>query len=199
MSDQDQPALELRLDQRQPLSASWLLRLVRGAGYDVPQTSLSMTPFIIGQQNGFHIKVMSQDSTPWITAESSDPSCQQEIDQLVRCSGELASVVLRFDDDFGGYVWYQCTLAGEKLSLASPMFQSRLQERLHTTTPILGWRRLGRGVLLNFRVDESEGERERSSPSRLCSTRGRSWMPTSPPWARSMDLSPVPWHTRSQK
>jgi hypothetical protein len=41
-------APKLHIDQRQSLSASWLLRLVREAGYDVPQTSLSMMPFVIG-------------------------------------------------------------------------------------------------------------------------------------------------------
>jgi hypothetical protein len=156
---------ELRVDQRQSLSASWLLRLVREAGYEVPQTSLSMTPFTIGRPDGFHITVTPQDSAPWIAAVSSDQRHQAVIDKLVQRSGELTSVALKSDDDFGGYVWYRCTLAGEQLNLASPMFQSRMQERLHTTTPILGWRRLGWGVLLNFRMDESEGEREQPVPA----------------------------------
>ena len=55
---------ELRLDQRQALSASWLLRLAREAGYDVPQTGLSMTPFIIGRPDDFNITVTPQDSFP---------------------------------------------------------------------------------------------------------------------------------------
>ena len=54
--------MELRLDQRQSLSASWLLRLVREAGYEVPQTSLSTAPFIIGRPDGFHITVTPQDN-----------------------------------------------------------------------------------------------------------------------------------------
>jgi hypothetical protein len=165
MSDSDQPALQLRLEQRQALSASWLLRLVREAGYDVPQTSLSMTPFTIGRADGFHITVTPHDSPPWINAVSSDQSQQAEIDKLVQLSGELASGVLKSDEDLGGYVWYTCTLVAEQLNLASPMFQSRMQERLHTTTPISGWRRLGWGVLLNFREDVSEGGNEQPVPA----------------------------------
>jgi hypothetical protein len=40
--------MELRLDELQTMSASRLLCLIREAGCDVPQTSLSMAPFIIG-------------------------------------------------------------------------------------------------------------------------------------------------------
>jgi hypothetical protein len=148
---------ELRIDQRQALSASWPLRLVREAGYDVPQTSLSMTPFIIGRLDDFHITVTPQDSSQWITAVSSDQSRQEEIDELVQRSGELASGTLASVEDFGGHVWYTGTLVGEQPNLADPMFQSRMQERLYTPIRILDWRRLGWGVLLNFREDVPEG------------------------------------------
>ena len=148
---------ELRLEQRQSLSASWLLRLVREAGYDVPQTSLSMTPFIIGRPDDFNITVTPQDSSPWITAVSSDQSRQDEIDELVQRSGELAPGDLASVEDFGGHVWYTCTLVGEQRNLADPMFFSRMQEMLNTQTRILEWRRLGWGVLLNFREDVPEG------------------------------------------
>src|ERR1700758_4278454 len=104
------PMMEPRLDQRQSLSASWLLRLVREAGYDVPQTSLSMTPFIIGRPDDFLITVTPQDSSPWITAVSSDQSRQEEINKLVQRSGELASGALASEEDFGGLVWYTGTL-----------------------------------------------------------------------------------------
>ncbi len=150
-------ALELRLDQRQSLSASWLLRLVREAGYDVPQISLSMTPFIIGRPDDFHITVTPQGSSPWITAVSSDQSRQDEIDELVQRSGELASGDLESDDEFGGHVWYGCRLVGEQFTLADPMFQSRMQERMHLATRISDWRHLGPGVLLNFSEDVPEG------------------------------------------
>jgi hypothetical protein len=157
MSDSDQPVPQLRLDQRQSLSASWLLRLVRDAGYEVPQTSLSMTPFIIGRPDDFHIAVTPQDSAPWISAVSSDQSRQNDIDELVKRSGKAASGDLKSDDDFGGLVWYQCRLVGEQLNFAEPMFQSRWQERMHLATRILDWRRLGWSVLLNFSEDVPEG------------------------------------------
>jgi hypothetical protein len=147
---------ELRLDQRQTLSASWLLRLVREAGFDVPQTSLSTAPFIIGRADDFHITVTPQDSSPWISAVSSDESRQEEIDEFVQRSGELASGRLESLEDFGGHVWYTCTLAGEQPNLADPMFFSRMQEMLYTPVRIVDWRRLGWGVLLNFREHAPE-------------------------------------------
>jgi len=148
---------ELRLDQRQALSASWLLRLAREAGYDVPQTGLSMTPFIIGRPDEFNITVTPRDSFPWITAVSSDQSRHEEIDELVQRSAELASDATTSKNDFGGLVWYTGTLVGEQLNLADAMFQSRMQEQLYTPARILGWVRLGWGVLLNFREDVPEG------------------------------------------
>jgi hypothetical protein len=84
---------------------------------------------------------------------SSDPGCQEKIDELVRRSGELASGDLTSDEDFGGRVWYSCTLVGEKANIAEPMFISRLQEMLNTQTRIMEWRRLGWNVLLNFREE----------------------------------------------
>ncbi|CAM3139547.1 hypothetical protein MYSI104531_20185 [Mycobacterium simiae] len=148
---------ELRLSQRQSLTASWLLRLVREAGYAVPQTSLSTAPFIIGPPDDFNITVAPQDSTPWITAVASDQTRQEEIDKLVERSGELASGDLISNDDFGGVVWYTCTLAGEQPNPADPMFFSRMQEMLNTQVRIMQWLRLGEYILLHFREEIPQG------------------------------------------
>jgi hypothetical protein len=145
------------VDLRQSLAASWLLRLVGEAGYEISQMSLSMDPFIIGRPDDFHITVTPQDSAPWIQAVSSDQSRQDEIEELVKRSGELASRDLKSDEDFGGRIWYHCRLVSEQLNFAEPMFQSRWQERMHLATRILDWRRLGWGVLLNFSEDVPEG------------------------------------------
>lgn len=150
------PVLQLGLEQRQALSASWLRRYLGEAGYDVSQTSLSPEhPFIIGPQDGQHITVTPMNSPPWIAGESSDQECQQEVDELVQRSGEASSRVLVSEDDFGGVVWYTCTLSDEQPNLADPMFFSRVQQLLSTPARIEGWLRLGDGVLLNFREDGS--------------------------------------------
>jgi hypothetical protein len=122
---------ELRLDQRQTLSASWLLRLVREAGFDIPQTSLSTAPFIIGRAADFHIAVTPQDSSPWIRAVSSDESRQEEIDELVQRSGELASGRLESVEDFGGHVWYTCTLRRTAESGKSHVLFTHAGDALH--------------------------------------------------------------------
>ena len=90
-----------------------------------------------------------QDSSPWISAASSDQGRQDEIDERVRCSGERASGTVVSEEDFGGVVWYTGTLVGERLNLAEAMFQSRMQEQLYTPARISGWLRLGPGVAAN--------------------------------------------------
>jgi hypothetical protein len=150
------PVIQLRPQQRQALSASWLRRYLGEAGYDVSQTSLSPEhPFIIGPQDGLHVTVTPLDSPPRIAAESSDQERQGEVDRLVQRSGEASSRVLASEDDFGGVVWYTCTLSDEQPNLADPMFFSRVQQLLYTPARIEGWHRLGDGVLLNFREDGS--------------------------------------------
>jgi hypothetical protein len=157
MSDPDHPIPQLGVDLRQSLAASWLHRLVGEVGIDVSQISLSKNPFIIGRADGFNITVTPQDSTPWIKAVSSDQSRQDEIDRLVKRSGDLASVDLRSEEDFGGVVWYRCQLIGEQLNLAEPMSQSRWRETMHLATRVLDWRRLGPGVLLNGAANDAGG------------------------------------------
>jgi hypothetical protein len=156
VSDSNQPVVQLRLEQRQALSASWLRRLLGEAEYDVSQTSLSPDhPFIIGPQDGLHFTATPLDAPPWIAAEASDQEHQSRVDELVQRCGELSSGDLATDEDFGGVVWYTCTLADEQPNLADPMFFSRVQQLLHTPARIAGWLRLGEGVLLNFREDRS--------------------------------------------
>jgi hypothetical protein len=175
------------------LSASWLLRLVREAGYDVPQTSLSAAPFIIGRPDGFNITVTPQDNSPWIAAVASDQGRQDEIDELVLRSGELASGALAPEAEFGGHVWYTCTLVGEQPNLADPMFSSRVQETLSTQVRIVDeWWRLGPDVLLHFHEDVPEGG---AQDDNFLFPRGRSLMSTSLLRDRSTDRSPVPSRT----
>ena len=161
------PSYNFTLQQRQASSASWLRRYLGEAGYDVSQTSSSPEhPFIIGPQDGLHITVTPLDSPPWIAAESSDQKCQEEVDELVQRSGEASSRVMVCEDDFGGVVWYACTLSDEQPNLADPMFFSRVQQLLHTPARLEGWHRLGNGVLLNFREDGSnlpDGAAERAT------------------------------------
>lgn len=150
------PVVNLRLDQRQALSASWLRRYLGAAAFDVSSTSLSPDhPFILGPQDGLHVTVTLTDSPPWIAAECSDQQRQGEVDELVKRSGDSASVALRTEEDFGGVVWYACALTDEPPNLADGMFFSRMQQLLYTPARIVAWVRLGSDVLLHFREDGS--------------------------------------------
>lgn len=146
------------LRNNQLLSASWLLRLVQEAGYDVPQITLSVEPFTIGRHDQFHIDVMAADTVPWITAVSSDPAHQPQIDELVRRSGELVAA-----GDLGGHVWYSTGLIGEDW-IIDALFMSRIQEMLTNHVRITGWRRLGWHVLLEFREEFPDGAAPVDSP-----------------------------------
>lgn len=143
----------LRDDQRQALSASWLVRFAGEAGYDVSQTSLSFAPFIIGPQvEGFHIEVTPADEYPWINAVASDPAEQNRIDELARQSGDRVAA-----GDLGGYVWYTATLVAEPDIFALP-FMDRMLDHMMNQTRFVGWGRVCSGILLEFREELPAGQ-----------------------------------------
>ncbi|WP_131832048.1 hypothetical protein [Mycobacteroides abscessus] len=145
--------LTLTDEQRQSLSASWLVRFVSEAGYDVSQMSLSFSPFIIGPQvEGFHIEVTRATEFPWITVVASDPARQEHIDELARCSGDRAVA-----GDFGGHVWYSATLVSEPSVIALP-YMDRLLEQLMNQSRFVGWGRISSEILLHFREELPEGQ-----------------------------------------
>lgn len=146
--------VEFRNDQRQALSASWLLRFAGEAGYDVSQTSLSFAPFIIGPQaeGAFNITVTPASQHPWITAVASDPAEQDRIDNLARQSGDRVAA-----GDLGGLVWYSSTLVAEPDMLALP-YMDRTLEQLMNQTRFVGWGRVSSGILLEFREELPEGQ-----------------------------------------
>ena len=141
-------ALGIAVGHQQLLSASWLLRLAQESGYDLPQISLSVQPFIIGRPDGFHIDVTMTDDAPWIAATASSLGEHTRIDELVKQSGDRTA-----EGDFGGLVWYSTTLVGQQSLTLDARFMTRLQEILGSQVRIEGWRRLGSHVLLNFREE----------------------------------------------
>lgn len=56
--------------------------------------------------------------------------------------------------DFGGEVWYSTELHEVPFSMASPQFMGTFLQRLGNQARILGWRRLGGGVILEFTEEE---------------------------------------------
>lgn len=145
-------ALPIDMEHRQLLSASWLLRLARDSGYDLPQTGTSGVKLIFGRPDAFHIDVSPIDKAPWITATASDWTEQTKIDGLVRQSGARIAA-----GEFGGFVWYSATLEGQLTPPMDAYFMARMMEALGNQTRIEGWRRLGWHVLLNFREELPEG------------------------------------------
>jgi hypothetical protein len=156
MADAEGPSL-VAIEQSQQLATSWLMRFLREAGFEFSGQSLTMTPtFTIGPHTGFHITVTGTEAPPWISATSSDPAHQTLVDELVTQSAARVEV-----GDFGGHVWYRCTVgSGNALekTMAAPQFMVRIQEMLNNQGRIIGWIRLGNGVLLNFREELPEGQ-----------------------------------------
>lgn len=141
----------LTVERLQQLSASWLLRFAREAGYEVSQTSLTFAPFIIGPQDGFHVTVTPLDTSPWITADASDPDQQEPINALVQRSGERADA-----GDVGGHQWYRATISSEPPEF-DVFFMDRIQEMLTNHVRMQGWARLASWILLNFREELPAG------------------------------------------
>jgi hypothetical protein len=74
MDDEPKSGYHISDAARQELSATWLLRFVRDAGYPINQTGIHLIgTYMIGSPTGFHIDVTPTDEHPWITATASDP------------------------------------------------------------------------------------------------------------------------------
>ena len=164
MDDKPKSGYHITDAARQELSATWLLRFAREAGYPIDQTGIHLAgTYMIGSPTGFHIDVTAIDEHPWITATASDPAEQTRIDEMVQQSGERVAHLLdrwhageATDEDYGDQVWYTTTLTAAPLNaeLAGVMVYDRMIE-LVNRPQILGWRKFG-PVLVNFREDESE-------------------------------------------
>lgn len=143
--------IPIRLDPliRRMLLVDWFTRLSREAGVNFQQRSGDAQTFRVTDPTGFEVSATSTDTEPQLTFVSSDPARQAETNTIV------AEAVRRIDDEgFGGVVWYSEEMSEADLPFFSPFsLMGPFFQRLGGQERILGWRRLGGNVLLEFTED----------------------------------------------
>jgi hypothetical protein len=123
---------------------------------NVGQHGTSGQAFTIGAPNDFHITAHFVDAPPFLKFVASDPARQSAIDRLVPMA--VAKVE---HGDFGSGVWYSTELHEIQFTLASPSFwMGSFLQRLGNQTRIVGWRRLGPSILLEFTEILEQGDEE---------------------------------------
>jgi hypothetical protein len=127
------------------LCADWLLQLGRDAGLPFDQHGSSGDFFTIGASNDFHVIAHFVDVEPYLRFVSSDPLQQSLIDSLAT---EAASRVKQ--GNLGSTVWHSATCPAPDYQPPTHFAFGSFMERLGSQTRIVGWRRLGSGVLIEF-------------------------------------------------
>lgn len=97
----------------------------------------------VGDPQGRNLTLEWLSSQPWVAVTASDPSDQEA---AAKWHGAAAAAV--DGSDFGGYVWYSTTVSTQEPDM--PMLLGQLMRLLGDQTRIVGWRRLGGNVLLEF-------------------------------------------------
>lgn len=127
------------------LCTDWLSQLGREVGLPFSQYGSSGDSFTIGSPNDLHVTAHFADDEPYLRFVSSDPSRQSQIDSLAK---EAASRVKQ--GNFGSTVWHSATCPAPDFQLAPLFSMGSFMERLGNQTRIVGWRRLGTNVLIEF-------------------------------------------------
>ena len=135
---------QLDIRAHRMLLADWFANLARESGLNLTQHGTSGEAFTLGAPNVFHVTAHFIDEPPYLNFVASDPDRQGIVDAIAQ------KAIARVErSDFGGVIWYSTRLHEEEFKLSSS-FMGPLFQRLGSQTRILGWRRLGRNILLEF-------------------------------------------------
>ncbi len=121
------------------------MQLGRDAGLPFNQYGSSGDSFTIGSPNELNVIAHYTETEPYLRFVSSNPSQQPLIDSLVI---EAASRVKQVN--FGSTVWHSATCPAPHYQIDAPFSMGPFIERLSNQTRIVGWRRLGSSVLIEF-------------------------------------------------
>ena len=139
------PPVQLDLRAVRMLMADWFARLGREAGLPFSQYGSSGEAFNIGSPTDLNVTANFIQEQPYLRFSCSDPERQDLIDSLV---AQAAERVQR--DDFGGTVWHSASCAAPDYQIGAPFSMGSFFERLSNQTRIVGWRRVGANILLEF-------------------------------------------------
>jgi hypothetical protein len=127
------------------LVADWFRRLAEEAGLPLSQYGIRGEAFTFGAPNEFNVTATLSDQAPYPTFIASDPSRQELVVALAR---EAIARVER--GNFGDVVWHSTSMVASGFEFTSPSYMGQFVQQLGAQTRILGWRRLGRDVLIEF-------------------------------------------------
>jgi hypothetical protein len=127
------------------LLADWLSRLGREAGLPLNQYGSSSDAFTLGSPTDLNITASFIPEKPYLRFVSSDPQRQSLVDAL---AAQAVDRVKR--GEYGDVTWHSVSCAAPDYQLGSPFSMGSFVERLSNQTRIVGWRRLGANVLLEF-------------------------------------------------
>ena len=139
--------MSLQLDLRavRMLLADWFGRLAREADLPLNQYGSNGEAFTLGSPNEFNVTAKFIDQPPYLRFIGSEPARQELVDSLAK-----EAVARVGADTFGDVVWHSASMSAVGWQLASPFSMGPFLQQLGSQTRIVGWRRLGRDVLIEF-------------------------------------------------
>jgi len=147
------PQVQLDVRARRMLVADWFAHLARASGMTFSQQGTSGQAFTMGAPNEFHVTAEFVDAPPFLKFLASDPAQQKAIDALV-----VMAIGNVERGDLGSAVWYSTDLHEVQFALVPSSWMGSLLQRLGNQTRIVGWRRLGSSILLEFTERLEEGQ-----------------------------------------
>lgn len=150
------PSLPLDTSTRRKLLADWFAVLAEEYGLRFSQHGSTGESLTLGSPKEFHVKADFVDEPPFLRFRASEATRQPTVDKIARLAADRVE-----NGDLGRGAWYSTELPEVKFAIdAQFSVIGSLLQRLSDQTRILGWRRLGRDVLLEFteRQPESNGE-----------------------------------------
>ncbi|MGA9666803.1 MAG: hypothetical protein WBQ69_10195 [Gallionella sp.] len=134
------PQLDLRVIRM--LLADWFARLAREAGLKLDQYGTGGKGYTLGAPSEFNVTAKFIEERPFLQFLASDANLQELVNKIAQ------QAVTRVDaGDYGSITWYSVSLATE---CASPFSMGTFVQQLGSQTRIVGWRRLGSDILIEF-------------------------------------------------
>ncbi len=147
-------SLHLDLRAIRMLLADWFARLAREAGLPLNQYGSGNEAFTLGAPNEFNVTAQFIQELPFLRFLSSDAARQELVDKIAQ------QAVTRVEaGDYGGIIWYSASLPADGFQLASPFSMGPFLQQLGSQTRIVGWRRLGSNILIEF-TEELPADRD---------------------------------------
>ena len=133
------------------LLGDWFRRLALEAALPLDQYGSSGEAYSYGSPKEFHVKAEFIEKPPYLNFVSSEAERQKLIDGLAK------KAIQHFEKgNFGGVTWHTTTITTSTNNFAQPNSMGSFLQLLGAQTRILGWRRLGEDVLLEFAEERSE-------------------------------------------